>query len=122
MAAGDSMQFLVDDSSTGSANPAVQVTITENADGTVTFVIVQLVAAGNYLGDLRGFFFDLAQESLLGTLSVTGATKTLADGTNVSASASAWESGNDSVTSAGSNSNNMNGLLGSASTAADANN
>ena len=82
------------------------------ADGTVTIRLTQLLAAMNYLGDLRGFFMDLANEGLLGTLSVSGSQLTLADGSVVSTS-SAWVYGNDTVSTAGSSSNNMNGLLGS---------
>src|SRR5690242_19771278 len=108
-----SMSFLINQSSTGTSNPVLQVTLTQNADGTVTFNMTQLVAAGNYLGDLRGLFFDLASETLLGSLSVIGASKTLASGAVVSVTQPAWVSGNDSVKSAGSSSNNMNGLLGS---------
>ncbi|HYC49362.1 MAG TPA: cadherin-like domain-containing protein [Burkholderiales bacterium] len=108
-----SMIFVMNDSSTENKNPVVQVTITENPGGTLTFTVVQLVAAGNYLGDLRGLFFDVKDEALLGTLSVAGATKTLASGAAVPVAQPAWTSGNDSVNKAGSSSNNMNGLLGS---------
>src|SRR5436190_13128952 len=108
-----SMSFLINQTSTGAGNPQVQVTVTENAGGTVTFNIIQLVAAGNYLGDLRGLFFDVANESLLGSLSVIDASKILAGGAVASVAQPAWVSGNDSVKSAGSSSNNMNGLLGS---------
>ena len=62
-----SMTFQIDDQSTGTAIPAVVVTITENADGTVSFTVT---VVGDYTGDLRGFFFDLADEGLIGTLSV----------------------------------------------------
>src|SRR5688572_24291208 len=90
-------------------NAAVRVTVTENANGTVTFDVVQLVG----VGDLRGLFFDLADERLLGTLSVTGAVKTPADGATAPVAQPVWTSGNDSVRSAGSSSNNMSGRLGS---------
>src|SRR5687768_12952844 len=107
-----SMTFVINDISTGGNNPLVQVTITENAGGTVTFDIVQLVAAGNYLGDLRGLFFDLADESVLGSLFVANASKTLANGAAVAVAQPVWVSGNDTIKSAGGSSNNMNGLLG----------
>ncbi|HEX7346157.1 MAG TPA: VCBS domain-containing protein, partial [Candidatus Limnocylindrales bacterium] len=105
------MTFTINDQSTGGGTPVVQVHIRENADGTVTIRLTQLVSAMNYLGDLRGFFMDLANESLLGTLNVSGSMLTLANGSVVSTT-SAWTSGNDSVSTVGSNSNNMNGLLG----------
>ena len=63
-----SMTFVINDNSIGARQPRIQVTITENPDGTLTFDIVQLAAAGAYLGDLRGFFFDVADEALIGTL------------------------------------------------------
>ncbi|MCL6699679.1 VCBS domain-containing protein, partial [Sphingomonas sp. NSE70-1] len=106
------MTFTINDQSTGGGTPVVQVNIRENADGTVTITLTQLLGAMNYLGDLRGFFMDLANEGLLGTLSVSGSKMTLANGSVVSTT-SAWTSGNDTVSTAGSNSNNMNGMLGS---------
>jgi VCBS repeat-containing protein len=106
------MTFFINDQSTGGNAPKVKVVITQNADGSVTIRIEQIVATGNYLGDLRGFFFDLADESIIPSLTVTSSSKTLADGTVVAGPASST-SGNDSVKFAGSSSNNMNGLLGS---------
>ena len=105
------MSFFINDQSTGGSTPVVKVTITENLDGTVTIGIEQIVAAGNYLGDLRGFFMDL-NESLLGSLSVTGSALTLANGSTV-ATTSAWSAGDDDISRVGSSSNNMNGMLGS---------
>lgn len=114
MATGDTMTFVINDASTGGNNPQVKVTITENGDGTLSFKIEQLVVAGAYVGDLRGFFFDLpnAQEGALAGMTATnqvknpdgGGTGTVAQ-TGVTAVV-----GNDSVMSAGGNSNNMNGL------------
>ncbi len=95
-----SMTFVINDTSTGGATPAVQITITENPDGTVTFSIVQLVGAGAYLGDLRGFFFDVADETLINTLSTT-ANPLLTE----------LAQGNDSITNLGDGAN-MNGLVG----------
>src|SRR5687768_7234371 len=65
------MTFLINDASTETGTPVIKVVISENADGTVTFAISQLAAAGACLGDLRGLFFDLADESLIGSLSAT---------------------------------------------------
>jgi len=94
-----SMTFQVDDQSTGSAIPAVVVTISESADGSLSFTIN---VVGSYTGDLRGFFFDLANESRIGTLSVT----------NTSAGFTEFRQGNDNVTDLG-NGANMQGLVGS---------
>ena len=63
-----SMTFLINDTSTGGTTPVVKIVITENADGTVTFVVTQ---QAGYVGDLRGLFFDVADETLIGTLSAT---------------------------------------------------
>jgi Bacterial cadherin-like domain len=100
MAAGDSMTFVINDASTGGGNPQVQVTITENADGTVTFNVTQLGGVGAYLGDLRGFFFDIADESLIGSLT-----------TSSSGPITELQQGNDTVKDLG-NGANMQGLLG----------
>lgn len=48
------------------------VTITENPDGTLAFTLSNINDADNLIGDLRGLFFDVADDSLLGTLSVAG--------------------------------------------------
>ncbi len=94
-----SMTFIVNDAATGTTNPKVQVTITENGDGTLKFDVVQLDTAGAYLGDLRGFFFDVANEALIGKLQVR----------SPSAPVSNLLQGNDSVTDVGGGAN-MNGL------------
>jgi VCBS repeat-containing protein len=64
-----SMTFLINDSSTGGSVPVVQVVITENSDGSVSFKVTQLAG---YVGDLRGLFFDLADETLVGSLTAAG--------------------------------------------------
>jgi hypothetical protein len=98
-----SMTFLINDSSTGGNVPIVQVTITENADGTVTFDLVQVAVAGAYLGDLRGLFFDVADELL-----VSSGNFTVVPTTNFTE----LLEGNDSVKDLGQGAN-MQGLLGS---------
>ena len=108
-----SLTFVMNDSSTGGNNPKVEVTITENPDGSLTFSLRQLQSAGAYIGDLRGFFFDLpdSQESALAGASVTNQIKNPdGSGTGTAAQNAAAVMGNDSVMSAGGNSNNMNGL------------
>ncbi len=92
-----SMTFQINDSTT-TGGLQVWVTITENADGTLAFTIWQ---EGGIVGDLRGIFFDIADESLLGTLSVAsdeGVTE--------------FRSGDDSIKDLGDGAN-MNGMLGS---------
>ena len=109
------MSFFINDASTGSATPVVKVTITENPDGTLTFKIEQVSVEGvaGYLGDLRGLFFDLADENIRTSLVVESTTKYFADGTwQTSTNNTVPTTGDDSVKSAGSSSNNMNGLLG----------
>lgn len=91
-----SMSFLINDASTESNNPQVRVTITESADGSLSFSVSQ---EGGIVGDLRGLFFDLADESLLGTLSSATAN-------------TGFRQGNDSVKDLGEGVN-MNGLVGS---------
>ncbi|MGH8689963.1 MAG: VCBS domain-containing protein [Burkholderiales bacterium] len=93
------MTFLVNDQSTGGPIPAVAVTITENSDGSVSFALNVL---GPYTGDLRGFFFDVANESRIGTLSVTPTSPGFTE----------FQQANDTVADLGSGAN-MQGLLGS---------
>ncbi len=91
------MTFAINDSSTSSNSAVVQISITVNGDGTVTFTVTQ---QAGYVGDLRGLFFDLGDESLLsGTLSVLGSDVT------------DRQFGNDSVTNLGDGAN-MSGLVG----------
>lgn len=90
------MTFQINDSSTGGTNPAVWVTVTENSDGTLTFDVTQ---AGGVVGDLRGLFFDVADESILSSL------KVIATSTDI-------RMGDDSIKDLGDGAN-MNGLLGS---------
>ena len=91
-----SMTFVVNDASTGGTNPAVSITITENADGSLSFSVSQ---SGGIIGDLRGLFFDVADESLIGTLRTNAAT-------------SDFRQGDDSIKDLGDGAN-MNGLTGS---------
>lgn len=100
MAIGDSMTFLINDASTGGGNPQVRITVTENAGGTVTISVEQIGGAGAYLGDLRGLFFDLGDESLIGSLS-TAANPLVTE----------LQQKDDGVKDLG-NGANMNGLLG----------
>ncbi|MFZ9196310.1 MAG: Ig-like domain-containing protein, partial [Burkholderiales bacterium] len=90
------MTFQVNDASTSGGYPAVWVTITENADGTLTFNVTQ---EGGIVGDLRGLFFDIADESILKTLVITAASTDI-------------RIGDDSIKDLGDGSN-MNGLTGS---------
>ena len=93
------MSFRVDDQSTDSATlPAVWVRLEEAAGGQV---LMTVTVDGPVIGDLRGVFFDLADESLLGTLTATA-----------SSYLTEIRQGNDTVRDLGDGSN-MNGLLGS---------
>jgi VCBS repeat-containing protein len=96
-----SMTFLINDSATGGNVPVVQITITENGDGTLTFLVTQIDNAGSYLGDLRGLFFDIADESLISTLSLVNKDAAITD----------FKTGNDTVVDLGDGAN-MQGLVG----------
>lgn len=96
-----SMTFQINDASTGSTNPAVSITITENGDGTLSFSVTQ---SGGIVGDLRGLFFDVnavADGALAKSLSISNASAT-----------SFLKTGDDSIKDLG-NGSTMNGLLGS---------
>lgn len=92
-----SMTFQINDASlaTDGLNAAVWVKIAENANGTLTFNVTQ---EGGIVGDLRGLFFDMADESILKSLLVTAASTDI-------------RIGDDSIKDLGDGSN-MNGLLG----------
>lgn len=93
-----SMTFQINDGSTGGVNPAVFITITENANGTLSFNVTQ---EGGVIGDLRGLFFDVnavADGALAKSLVVSGAS-----------APSTLKTGDDSVKDLG-NGANMNGL------------
>ena len=93
------MTFRINDASTSSTSyPKVWVTITENSDGTLTFSVTQ--EDGN-IGDLRGLFFDFADETILSSLTITSA-----DGLTE------YRIGDDNIKDLGDGSN-MNGLTGS---------
>jgi len=92
------MTFMINDQSTESTNLQVWVTITENADGTLSFDVTQ---EGSIIGDLRGLFFDISDESLIGSLLVSG----------VPAPTQVLQ-GDDTIISLGGDAN-MNGLGGS---------
>lgn len=90
------MTFQINDASTSDNYPAVWVTLTEGPAGTLGFSITQ---EGGIIGDLRGLFFDVADESILSSLRVTAASPDI-------------RLGNDSIKDLGDGAN-MNGLLGS---------
>lgn len=89
------MTFQINDASTSSTNPAVWVTITETAEGMLSFEVTQ---TSGVIGDLRGLFFDLADESILKSLVVTAASTDI-------------RIGDDSIKDLGDGAN-MNGLTG----------
>jgi len=90
-----SMTFQINDASTDGVKVAVWVTITENPDGTLTFNVSQ---EGGIVGDLRGIFFDVADESILNSLVITAVSSDI-------------RIGDDSIKDLGAGAN-MNGLLG----------
>lgn len=90
-----SMTFKINDASTETGFPGTWVVLTEQIDGTISASLKQ---EAGVIGDLRGFFFDVADESLLGSLAVNAGTRFL--------------QGNDNVTNLGGGAT-MAGLLGS---------
>jgi VCBS repeat-containing protein len=90
-----SMTLKIKDASTESGYPDVWLTITESGNGTLS---VQIDQDPGVIGDLRGFFFDVADESLIGSLSLNTPNKLV--------------QGNDSVKNLGSGVT-IAGLLGS---------
>ena len=67
-----SLTFVLD-TQTGSDEIApATLTISETATGELTFTVTNTDDGDNQIGDLRGLFFDVADDALLGTLAVTG--------------------------------------------------
>lgn len=94
------MTFQINDKSTETtAFPVLWGEISENANGTVTFSVR---VEGSYVGDLRGLFFDVADESLIGSLKIAEASPSL----------TRFIQGNDTVVNLG-NGSTMSGLAGS---------
>lgn len=94
------MTFQINDKSTETtAFPVLWGEISENANGTVTFSVR---VEGSYVGDLRGLFFDVADESLIRSLTIA----------NASPSLTRFIQGNDTVVNLG-NGSTMSGLAGS---------
>ncbi|MBL0422373.1 VCBS domain-containing protein, partial [Ramlibacter sp. AW1] len=94
-----SMTFLINDTSTEKGTtPVVQVTITEQADGTLLFQVTQLAGM---VGDFRGLFFDVANESLIGTMKILSCTSTVTE----------FQQGDDKIVDLGGGAN-MHGLTG----------
>ena len=91
-----SMSFLINDAATESNNPQVRVTISESANGALSFSVSQ---EGGIVGDLRGLFFDLADKTLVGSLSTSSAN-------------TGFQQKKDAVSNLGQGTN-MNGLTGS---------
>jgi VCBS repeat-containing protein len=67
-----SVTFTLNQDTDSSSAPAT-ITITEQDDGTLSFQISNVADGDNLIGDLRGLFFDVADDSLLGTLNFSGA-------------------------------------------------
>lgn len=104
-----SMTFQVNDSTTDTtANPKVTVTIADAGAGQVSIKLTQLDSAGQTIADLRGIFFDLANDKngaiakSLTVTSILGPLPVLADAKLL---------GTDSIIDLG-NGNTLNGLMG----------
>ncbi|MCF8207958.1 MAG: VCBS domain-containing protein [Rhodoferax sp.] len=93
------MTFQINDRSTDGSGPATWVTVVENPDGTLG---VRVAVEGALLGDLRGVFFDISNEALIGTLKLSEASAGLTE----------FRQGNDTIKDLGDGAN-MNGMLGS---------
>lgn len=66
-----SVTFTLNQDTDSSSAPAT-VTITEQDDGQLLFQISNVGDSDNLIGDLRGLFFDVADDALLGTLNFAG--------------------------------------------------
>lgn len=99
-----SMSFLVNDQTTDTTpQPKIRVTLEENGSGGI---LMTVAVEGTLKADLRGLFFDVADESLLKSLSIK--TTNAKDARNNTE----FRQGDDSVRDLGDGAN-MNGLLGS---------
>jgi VCBS repeat-containing protein len=71
-AAGNTLDFTID------GEPSARITVQEIGDGSLAFTVTVDTDSG-YIGDLRGLFFQVADEALLGGLTVSGADVTDSD-------------------------------------------
>lgn len=67
-----SLTFTLDTQTGTDAMAPVTVTVTEQDNGFLAFTISNAGDGDNMIGDLRGLFFDVADDSLLGSLTVAG--------------------------------------------------
>ncbi|PWJ22253.1 SdrD B-like domain-containing protein [Jannaschia seohaensis] len=66
----DTITFTLDGASTG--NPVgTEITLTELANGEILITFKQFATNGTDLGDYQAFWFDVADESLIGSLTIT---------------------------------------------------
>lgn len=99
--------FDIDDSS----DPFVRASINDNdPNGSLSFMF-DVTTSSNMLADLRGVFFDISNDSFLGTFSfVTGTTEAFdQDGNSIGGVSFTLCDPGAAITSCGSNSNNLNG-------------
>ncbi|HEY9080847.1 Ig-like domain-containing protein [Magnetovibrio sp.] len=66
------LTFTLDTQTGSDAMAPATVTITEQDDGTLSFTVSNEGDGDNLIGDLRGLFFDVSDDLLLGTLNVNG--------------------------------------------------
>lgn len=67
-----SLTFTLDTQTGDDAMAPATLTITETADGSLSFQISNELDSDTMIGDLRALFFDLSDDALLGTLTVAG--------------------------------------------------
>ena len=67
-----SLTFTLDTQTGNDEMAPANVTITEMADGTLSFTVSNVDDSDNLIGDLRALFFDVSDDALLGTLSAAG--------------------------------------------------
>jgi len=67
-----SLTFTLDTQTGSDAMAPATVILTEQEDGTLAFTVSNEGDGDALIGDLRGLFFDVADDDLLGTLNVTG--------------------------------------------------
>ncbi|MCJ9427999.1 Ig-like domain-containing protein [Kordiimonas marina] len=67
-----SLTFVLDTQTGNDGMAPATVTISEQADGSLLFTISNENDGDNAIGDIRGLFFDVADDSLIGNLTVLG--------------------------------------------------
>lgn len=66
------LTFTLDTQTGDDAMAPATITVTEHTDGSLSFTITNEGDGDNLIGDIRGLFFDVADDNLLGTMTITG--------------------------------------------------